>query len=115
MTPSSRALAALAYLPVVGWIVGLLAAGKDPFVRFHVKQGIGLIGFVLFVLLLWVVFSWLISWISFGFLIAAALFALVIATVIFAVVALVNGVLNALRGRAAALPLFGHRASALPL
>lgn len=108
MDSSSRLAAAFAYLPIVGWLAVWLTQRRNAFAMFHLRQAIGLIIFLIAVPASWAIITWLISWIPFGFLVGNALFALVIAAVVFGVVAWVVGIVNALRGRAAFLPLFGR-------
>jgi uncharacterized membrane protein len=113
MTTSSRILAAISYLPLVGWLIAGLAGRRAAFVVFHLRQAIGLVAFLIVMFLGWVVVTWLLSWIPYGFLIGNALFALVIAAFIYAFFALIIGIVSALAGRATLLPLFGNFANRL--
>lgn len=115
MDTGSRISAVIAYIPVIGWLYGLLIARGNPFVHFHAKQSLGLSLFLVVVFVAWVVVIWIISWLPYGFLLGTVFFALVIAAAIYAVFALIIGLANALRGRAALLPIFGRRANQLPI
>jgi uncharacterized membrane protein len=110
MDVSMRVSAAIAYVPVIGWLFVLLAQRHNAFAMFHVRQAIGLVIFLIAVPLGWAVITWLLSWIPFGFLIGNALFALVAVAIVFSLIAWVVGIINALRGRAAFLPIFGRLA-----
>jgi uncharacterized membrane protein len=108
--------AAIGYIPVIGWVAAPLIGRGNAFVRFHLRQSVGLVGFLAAVWLGWAVISFAaVALIPYGFVVANLLFALVIAAVVFAVVALVGGLINAARGRAALLPIFGPAANRLPL
>ena len=107
--------AAIGYVPLIGWVLSPLLGKGNAFVRFHLRQSIGLVGFLLAVGLAWAVVSFVITaLIPYGFVVANLLFALVISALLFTVVALVGGLSNALRGRAALLPIFGSLANRLP-
>ncbi len=107
--------ALLAYLlPVVGWIYILIFERKNLFVMFHLKQSIGLFGFLVSVATGWTVLAWLIAMIPYGFILSVSLFTLVIAALIFGVIAWILGLLNVLRGKVAFLPLVGRKAYQLP-
>lgn len=111
MDLSTRLSAAIAYLPIVGWLYVLLFQRRNAFAMFHLRQAVGLVIFLIVAPVGWAVITWLLAWIPFGFLVGNALFALVIVAVVVGVVAWVVGVVNALRGRAAFLPIFGKLAN----
>ncbi len=111
----SRFRAFIAYLPVIGWIYILIFQRRDSFAMFHVKPSIGLFLFLIAVLLGWVVAARVIAWIPYGAVFSVALFALVIAAFIFAVIAWVVGLVSALQGRVALLPIFGGMANRLQI
>ena len=116
MDASSRVSAVLSYVPVVGWLYVVLLQRKNAFAMFHVRQAIGLVLFLIVVLAGWAAFTWIVSFlIPYGFLVGNALFALVVAALIYGVIAWIIGIVNASRGRAAMLPVFGRRASQLPI
>jgi uncharacterized membrane protein len=115
MDNSSRFPAFLAYLlPVVGWVYALVAHRKNSFVVFHAKQAIGLVLFLVLVFAGWAVAGYLLAMIPYLAIIASVMFTLVIAAFIFGLVAWIMGMLNALRGIIAFLPIFGHKANTLP-
>jgi uncharacterized membrane protein len=99
--------AAIAYVPVIGWIYVMLVAGKDEFARFHLRQSIGLVLFLAAVFAGWAGIAWLIAWIPYGSTVSVTLFTLVIAAFGYGVIAWVVGVMNALRGVMNPLPIFG--------
>jgi uncharacterized membrane protein len=111
MDSSSRVPAVIAYIPVIGWLYVLLTQRQNAFAMFHVRQAIGLILFLIAAPLAWAVITWLLAWIPYGFLVGNALFALVIVALVFGVIAWVVGIINASRGRAALMPLFGRLAN----
>jgi uncharacterized membrane protein len=95
----STLMAALAYLGILIVIPFLTEDYKDPFVKFHIKQGVvlivfGIIGFFVSVI---PVLGWLIGWLFW----LAALILLVI------------GVMNAVSGNEKELPVIGHFAKKL--
>lgn len=115
MQTSKRINALVAYLlPVVGWVYLLIFRRKDDFVMFHLKQAIGNFILVIVVSLAWVVVAWGITWIPYGFLLGMALFSLVIVALAVAVVSWLMGMIYALRGRVAFLPIMGRMAQRLP-
>jgi uncharacterized membrane protein len=115
MNTSERICAALGYIPVIGWLFVLLTQRNNKLAIFHVRQAIGLVLFLAILFAVWALFAFVISQISYGFLIANALFALVFAAFLFGIIALVGGISNALRGKPGILPIFGRRASRLPI
>jgi uncharacterized membrane protein len=115
MTSSSRFPAVLAYIPVIGWLFVLFFQRKNELAIFHVRQSIGLVVFLVGVFLAWAVVAWILAWIPLMAIIGIALFTVVIAAILFGAVALVMGLLNALRNRFTPLPLFGQWANRLPI
>ena len=115
MDTASRISAVIAYVPVIGWLYGLLLMRRNAFVHFHAKQSLGLFLFLALIFAAWMVVGWLLAWLPYGFLMGVVLFALVVAAAIFGVIVLIIGLSNALRGRIALLPVFGRRANQLPL
>jgi len=110
-----RAPAVIAYIPVVGWLFVLLFQRQNAFAVFHVRQSIGLVGFLIAVFVGWAVIAWLLAWISFAMLLGTALFAIVIMAFVFGLYALISGAVNASKGRAVLLPVFGRMANRMPL
>ncbi len=115
MDSSQRLFASIAYIPVIGWFYILFFQRNSPLPMFHVRQSIGLVLFLLSSLVAWIVFSWVLAWMPFGVIIAVALFSLVILAAAFGVIVWISGIVNALSGRAALLPVFGRMANRLPL
>ncbi len=116
MDKSERFPAFIAYLlPGVGWLYVLLFQRKNQLAMFHVRQSVGLFLFLAATGAAWAAITWILAWIPFGFLFGIMLFALVITAVLVAVVAWVFGMINALRGRVALLPIFGRMASRLQI
>jgi uncharacterized membrane protein len=114
MDTSQRISALIAYLPVIGWLYVYIFQRKNILATFHLRQSIGLILFLVIVFLAWVVASWVSGWIPYGMILVSAFFTLVMTALVFSVVAWVMGVINALRGRMALLPLFGRAANRMP-
>jgi hypothetical protein len=115
MNSSEKLSAAFGYVPVLGWLYVLLAASRNKFAIFHLRQGVGLILFLALISLAWAALTWLLSWLSFGFLIGNALFALVISAFTFAIFAMISGMRNAAQGKPSVLPIFGRRSLQLPI
>ena len=115
MDTATRISAVIAYVPVIGWLYGLLLMRRNAFVHFHAKQSLGLFLFLALIFTAWLVVGWLLAWLPYGFLMGVVLFALVVAAAIFGAIVLIIGLSNALRGRIALLPVFGRRANQLPL
>jgi uncharacterized membrane protein len=112
---SDRFSAFLAYIPVIGWIYVLLAKRQVSLPMFHVRQSIGLFIFLAITSAAWVVVTWILGWIPFGFMFGIALFTMVIIAFIFGIIAWVTGIVQALQGRMALLPLIGKMANSIHL
>jgi len=111
MSPTAERInAAVAYIPVLGWLYVLIFTDRNPFVMFHMKQSIGLTLFILASFAGWIALTWVLSWIPFGFLFGVVFFTVVIFALGTALVALIMGVTNALSGKVAFLPIFGATA-----
>jgi len=116
MNRPSRLPAVLAYLvPVIGWLYVLFFQRKNSFAVYHLRQSIGLCLFLVGALAGWAVVAWVLAWIPYAAVLSIALFAIVIAAYVFGVLAWILGLVNALSGRLAPLPLFGQWASRLPI
>jgi len=115
MSITSRVNAALAYIPILGWLYVILVQRRNALAVYHLKQSIGWVLFLIVVLAGWGVVAWVLAWIPYAFVVSIALFALVIAAYFYGFVALLLGLRNALRARAVPLPLFGERANRLPI
>jgi uncharacterized membrane protein len=116
MNRPSRLPAVLAYLiPVIGWLYVLFFERKNPSALYHLRQAIGLWVFLAAVLVGWAVVAWVLAWIPYAAVLSIALFAIVIAAYLYGLVAWIAGMINALSGKLAPLPLFGEWASRLPI
>lgn len=103
--------AAIAYIPVIGWLYAFLTQRRDPFVMFHLRQGIGLVLFLIGAVVVWAVVSWVIAWIPYMAVIAVALFTIVIVVYLYGFIAWIMGMNNALKNRSVTLPFFGEWAN----
>jgi uncharacterized membrane protein len=115
MSVTSRISAAVAYLPVLGWLYVLLLQRKDELAMFHLRQSIGLFVFLILVLAGWFVVTWLSAWIPFAFMFGTASFALVMAAYAMGAVSWIVGIVYALLGRPVFMPIVGRRAAAIRL
>ena len=107
--------AALAYIPIIGWVFVLLTQRKNEFAFFHLRQSIGLVLFLISAVGVWIVVAYVLAWIPALAIMSVALFTMVIAAYLFGVVALLMGLNNALKRQATPLPLFGQWANRLPV
>jgi len=116
MESSQRIPAFISYfLPVVGWIYVGVFQRKNPFAIFHMRQSICLALFAVLITLAWGAVTWVLAWIPYAFVFGMVLFTLPLAGYIFCVIAWVTGMVNALRGLEAPLPLIGAYSSKLPV
>jgi uncharacterized membrane protein len=115
MTDRERILAFVSYIPIIGWIYVWYAHRTETFVLFHLRQSVGLFGFIAAVFTGWAVIGWLLAWLPYMAVFSVALFALVMAAVFFGIIAWLVGVGNAFNGRIAYLPIVGEWAGKLPL
>ncbi len=116
MNTSQRFPAFIAYLlPVIGWIYVGLFQSKNQFARFHMRQSVGLVLFLILITAAWGVLTWLLSWIPFMFVFGIALFSIPLVCFVFSVIAWIIGMVNALRNRVANLPVIGGYSDRLPL
>jgi uncharacterized membrane protein len=106
----------LAYLvPVIGWLYVIFFQRKNSLAIYHLKQSIGLVVFLVVATAGWFAIAWVLAWIPFLDVLGIALFSIVILAYLLGGVAWLLGLSNALRARMAPLPLFGERASHLPI
>lgn len=112
---SERIAAALAYVPVIGWLFVLAFQRKNPLAVFHVRQSIGLVLFLIAALVIWGAIAFVLAWVPMLSAVGVALFTLVMAAWFYGVVALIIGVVNALNGKSNPLPGVGERANRLPI
>ena len=115
METPDRLSAFLAYIPVIGWLYVILVKRQNSLSMFHLRQSIGLFIFLGATFAAWVAVTWIISWIPFGFMVGTALFTLVMTVYIFGIIAWVSGIVYALQGRMALLPLIGKMANSIRL
>jgi uncharacterized membrane protein len=107
--------AALAYLPIIGWLYVILFQRKNLLAVYHLRQSVGLLLFLIATMAGWAVIAWILAWIPFLGVLGMALFTMVIAAYIFGIVAWIVGLMNALGNRLTPLPLFGRWADRLPI
>jgi uncharacterized membrane protein len=110
-----RLPAAIAYVPVVGWLYVFLTQRSNPLAIFHLRQSVGLCLFLIGVLVGWVVVGYVLAWIPLMGALSVALFTVVITAYIYGALAWVMGLINALNNRANPLPIFGRWAARLPI
>jgi hypothetical protein len=115
MSGAARISAALAYIPIIGWLYVLAFQRQNALAVFHVRQSIGLVLFLIAALVVWAVVAFVLAWIPMLSALGVALFTLVMAAYFYGVVALAIGILNALNGKSNPLPGFGQRADRLPI
>lgn len=116
MDKSERVPAFLVYLlPVIGWIYVGLFQQKNSLAKFHLRQSVGLFLSLILFTLVWAVVAWILAWIPYAFVFGVALFALPLTGYIIGVIAWVVGMVNALAGKAAPLPLIGGYSNRLPI
>jgi uncharacterized membrane protein len=90
---TNTGMALLAYLGILIIIPFVTEAHKDPFVKFHLRQGL--------VLIILEVITWFLMTIPFGFMIAWLLWLGILVLIII-------GVANAAAGKENELPVVGH-------
>lgn len=93
---SNTGMAILAYLGILIIIPFLAESHKDPFVKFHLKQGL--------VLIITEVIAWFLWIVPLGFLIAWLVWLCIFVLIII-------GVVNAASGKQKELPVIGHFSS----
>jgi uncharacterized membrane protein len=107
--------AAIAYIPIIGWLYVFFLHHDNEFAMFHLRQSIGLFLFLLVSMLGWGLVTWVLAWIPYGMLFGVALFTMVIIAFVFGVFAWIIGIVHALQGRVALLPIFGRAANRMQL
>jgi uncharacterized membrane protein len=145
MNDHSRLPAMLAYLPVIGWLYVYFFQRKNRLAFFHLRQAIGLVLFLVAAVIVWAVVAWVMAFIPaiiqqvlrpfagedapllvtildifLGLgqvtgVVGISLFTIVIGAYIFGMIAWVMGIRYAAIGEATTLPIFGQRASRLPI
>ena len=109
MAKSSRLVNLLVYLvPVLGWLVVLVALRRNLAALYHACQALALNLAVVVIPLGWVVVGWAVAWVPVvGPVTSIALFSLVMAAVPALVIAWLVGMVNALRDEVMPVPVFG--------
>jgi len=115
MNNQSPYTAAIAYIPILGWVYVYLLQRKNSFAVFHLRQSVGLFLFLVGSLVVWAIVAYLIAIIPYMAPFSVALFTIVIAAYLFGAVTWVMGILNALKSKSTPLPLFGQWANRLPI
>lgn len=110
MQKPNRTLAFLAYLlPVIGPLLVLLFNRKNNFALYHACQSLAITAAAIVVPIGWIVLGWILAWVPIaGALLAIAMFALVMAAYIALALGLVFGLINSLRAKQTAAPIFGE-------
>ncbi|MEJ5309913.1 MAG: hypothetical protein WHX52_09080 [Anaerolineae bacterium] len=115
MSRKVRLTAAAMYIFILGWVYAAFTEKDAPLVRFHFRQSVGLLLVLLLVTGGWYGITWLLAWIPYaGILTGVIAFALVIAAWGAGILFWILGIVRALQGRYAALPLIGQWAHRLP-
>ena len=111
MSQSSRYLAFVSYLlSLPGALFVLLARRDDPFAVYHARQSLRLAIIGITTPLIWAVVAWVLAWIPLiGGMLGVLLFALVIAVYAGLLISWIGGIIYSLRGEARPMPLFGVR------
>ncbi len=115
MSSDSRFSAAAAYLPIIGWLYVYVFRRRDALAMFHLRQAVGLVLWLIGVVVAWAVAAWVLAWLPYMGALGMGLFSLVMVAFFFGILAVILGVLNALRRRAVPLPICGRWASRLPI
>ena len=114
MNAKSRVSAVIGYIPIIGWLYVFLLQRNDELAKYHAKQSIGMVVFVIAVFVAWAVAAYLIALIPMMAVISMGLFSLVIAFWLYCALLLVGGIIRALRNEMEPLPIFGKWAERLP-
>jgi uncharacterized membrane protein len=116
MEKSQRFFAFIVYiLPVIGWIYVGLFQRKNYLAKFHLRQVVGLVLYLIIITAVWALITWMLAWIPYAFILGIVLFTLPITAYILGAVAWLAGMVYALLGRTTPLPLIGGYSSRLPL
>ena len=111
MSQSSRYLAFISYLlSLPGALFVLLARRDDLFAVYHARQSLRLAIIGIAAPLIWAVVAWILAWIPLiGGMLGVVLFALLIATYVGILISWIAGMIYSLKGQMRPLPLFGTR------
>ncbi|MBN1562330.1 MAG: hypothetical protein JXA10_00705 [Anaerolineae bacterium] len=113
MNGLARLGAAVAYVPVIGWVYAYAFQRTNTLVIYHLRQSIGLVLFLIGSLVGWAIMAWLLAWLPYLGIFGMALFTLVITAYLVGIILWVIGIINALNGQMAPLPGIGRRAEHL--
>ncbi len=113
MSQSSRYLAFISYLlSLPGALFVLLARRDDAFAVYHARQSLRLAIIAVAAPLIWALVAWMLAWIPLvGGMLGVVLFALVIATYVGVLISWIAGMIYSLRGQVRPIPLFGARST----
>ena len=113
MSQSSRYLAFISYLlSLPGALFVLLARRDDPFAVYHARQSLRLAIIGVAAPLVWAVVAWILAWIPLvGGMLGVVLFALVIAAYVGVLISWIAGMMYSLKGQVRPIPLFGPRST----
>jgi uncharacterized membrane protein len=111
VSQSSRYLAFTSYLlSLPGALFVLLARRDDLFAVYHARQSLRLAIIGIAAPLIWAVVAWMLAWIPLvGGMLGVVLFALVIATYAGILISWIAGMIYSLKGQVRPMPLFGTR------
>ena len=113
MSQSSRYLAFVSYLlSLPGALFVLLARRDDPFAVYHARQSLRLAIIGLAAPIVWAVVAWILAWIPLiGGMLGVVLFALLIAAYVGVLISWIAGMIYSLKGQVRPIPLFGARST----
>lgn len=109
MTRSSRYLACVSYLlSLPGALFVLLARRDDLFAVYHARQSLRLAAAALLAPLIWAALAWVLAWIPLiGGMLGVILFALLLAVYAGVLISWIAGMIYSLKGQVRPMPLFG--------
>jgi uncharacterized membrane protein len=112
----SRYLAFTSYLlSLPGALFVLLARRDDLFAVYHARQSMRLAIIGLAAPIVWAVIAWVLAWIPLvGGMLGVVLFALLIATYVGILISWIAGMIYSLKGQVRPMPLFGSRTTRRP-
>ena len=116
MSSSSRYLAFVSYLlSLPGALFVLLARRDDLFAIYHARQSLRLAIVALAAPVIWAVVAWALAWIPLiGGMLGVILFALLLAVYAGVLISWIAGMLYSLKGQVRPMPLFGSRTTHRP-
>jgi uncharacterized membrane protein len=108
---SSRYLACVSYLlSLPGALFVLLARRDDLFAAYHARQSLRLAAVAIAAPLIWAVVAWALAWIPLiGGMLGVILFALLLAVYAGVLISWIAGIIYSLQGQVRPMPLFGPR------